>query len=257
MMEVLNEIREDLKTKSTSAELQELVTKLEEKEVRIAALESSLATVDERSKLHDERLNDLEKRIDGVDERRIAILENTVSLLERKCDDHEQVSRKVNLRVVGIEIRDGESPDTLLDIIKVECTKLGLPIDDADFDHCHRNGKIITTAGGRKQTVLLKMRSWRGRNVIYGNRHKFPFKIYNDLTLRRRALLGDANEMIASPDVKRVVEYAMADKNCKLKLKSTSGRYLHFNSIAEFTSAVHGLQNERDGLQDERDELYH
>lgn len=265
VMDVLNEIKEDLKTKSTSTELQELVSKLEEKEVRIVALESSVVSINEQTKLRDDKINELEKQMDLLDtrtrstERQNSLLEHTVSLLERKCDDHEQISRKVNLRFVGIDIKDDETPDTLLATIKAECTKLGLAIDDADFDHCHRNGRINSTGNVRKQTVLLKMRSWRGRNIIYENRRNFPFKIYHDLTLRRKTLLDDANEMIESPDVNRVVDFAMADKNCKLKLKSSNGRYFHFNSLEEFNGTVQRLQNDSMGsgfTHDEKDELF-
>ncbi len=259
IIEILNEIKEELQTKSTSGELQELVTKLEEKEQRIASLESTVTSLTDRmSKL--ERKVELSDAVVADIASKNSILENSNRLLDRKCDDQEQVSRKVNLRFVGIDLKEHETPDSLLACIKAECNRLELDLSDGDFDHCHRNGKIDSTGDKPKQTVLLKMRSWRGRNVIYENRKKFtPIKVFHDLTTRRRKLLAEANEMVRV-GAGNVVDYTFADKNCKLKLKTTDGRFYHFNSNEEFYSVISKLQNDLKGshfADDEKHETFY
>ena len=263
---MLSEIKDELKTKSTSIELQDLVAKLEEKERRLASLELTVSALNEDLKVRDDKISELEKRVSRLDvltnanSCKNAVLENCNKLLERKCDDHEQISRKVNLRLIGIDLKANETPDSLLDDIKAECNRLELGLSDADFDHCHRNGKIDSSSDKQKQAVLLKMRSWRGRNTIYENRKKFTgIKVYHDLTYRRKTLLFETGEMINIHGVSKVADYVMADKNCKLKLKASNGRYFQFNSIEEFTGIVHKLQNDLLGPEfnsAERSELF-
>ena len=106
------------------------------------------------------------------------------------------------------------------------------------------------------------MRSWAARNTLYQSRKKFRFKIGHDLTLRRQKLFTKANELIKSdPDVENVLDFVLADKNCKLKLKAKNGRYYHFNSEEELYATVQKLQHELNDLnllKDEKeDELFH
>ncbi len=238
---------------------------LAEKGERIVAIETSLASMTEENQTRDDKIETLEKKIDELaiinreNEKKINTYNHISLLLERKADDQEQISRKVNLRINGIELSVGETPDSLLGLIKTECTKLNLNLSDADFDHCHRNGKIVTDGDVRTQTVLLKMRSWRGRNIIYEKRGEFPFKVRHDLTFRRMNVLKDANEFASSPDSKNFLEYALADKNCKLKVKSSNGRYYHVNSIEEVRALAMKLQMEAMGSEyanDATDELF-
>ncbi len=265
VMGMLLEIKTDLATKSTSTELQDLVAKINEKEERIVALETSVESMNVQMSKRDEKIDVLEKRIDDLviqhraTERANNILQITSSLLERKCDDHEQISRKVNLRLIGIELKDDETPDTLLTVIKRECEYHNLNLCDADFDHCHRNGKVDRSTDVPKQTILLKMRSWRARDIVFQNRRKFAFKIYHDLTFRRKNLLNDANNFISTVP-EGFVDYALADKNCKLKVKATNGRFYHFNSIEEVYAIFNKLQTEIQMgplfAQDEKDEVF-
>ena len=157
MMEILVAIQEDLKTKATSTELQEIVNKLDEKEERLATLEVKVKYLEDEVKSRDERIDMLAERIDLLENttrKNEHVNLSTAELLSRKIDDQEQVSRKVNLRVVGIKVEENETPDTILSLIKSECARLELGLCDADFDHCHRNGKVVHDGGISKQTVL-------------------------------------------------------------------------------------------------------
>ena len=67
------------------------------------------------------------------------------NLHDRKLDDHEQISQIVNLRLKGIEVIPGDSPERLMDHIKTEVLKLNLDIPDKEFDRCHREGNIYSS----------------------------------------------------------------------------------------------------------------
>ena len=265
----LDEIQQALATKASSQEIQDVLTKLHEKEAQIEALESNVAKLTADIESRDKLLTALNQRIDRLEletssnETKRASLEHLSYLHGRKIDDQEQVSRKVNLRINGIAIQENETPASLLREIKEECKKVDVDVGDGDFDHCHRNGKVYKDAeGNTKQTVLLKMRSWAARDRLYQNRKKFKFKIGHDLTFRRQQLFTKANELIKSdPSFQKMVDYALADKNCKLKLKSKIGKYYHFNSESELYSIVHKLDDanlSREFINDEkRNELFY
>ena len=218
----------------------------------MAAAEKSIQLLEVAVKERDVNIEKLETRVDRLEQlyeesvRQSALVKSTSLLLERKIDDGEQISRKCNLRFVGIKLEKEETPASILNAIKTECKRLDLGIDDSDFDHCHHNGKITTGEDNEsRQTVLLKMRAWNARDKIFQNRHRFQWKIYHDLTKRRKELLDYINDEISNLEnrtVSNVVEYALADKNCKLKVKAKSGRYYHFNSQEEFATIVIRLQ---------------
>ena len=147
-------------------------------------------------------------------------------------------------------------------MIKSECAKLDLGLSDADFDHCHRNGKIQNKDGVDNQTILIKMGSFNARDKMYQNRKRFPFKVGHDLTVERQNLLSAASDPIKfDASVKETVDFVLADRNCKIKLKATNGRYHHFNSLDEFTSVVMKIQNnkesERFQNEEKHDELFY
>ena len=245
MNQSIETIKNNLETKVTSTELKDILTCIAEKDQRISALESTVAALTEGNAERDAKIDKLEKKFDRLTflESRCAILEHSSKLLERKADDLEQNSRKCNLRISGIDLNIGESPDSLLQTIKTECRKLDMKLNDSDFDHCHRNGRIDKRGEKPKQVILLKMRSWSARNLIYQKRKDFPFKVNHDLTARRNNLLTDAIEMIDdNPDL---FQYALADKNCKLKVKSSDGRYHHFSSMCELMALSMKLQVEQ------------
>ena len=93
-------------------------------------------------KSRDETVSKMEERIDRLEheirsnETKRATLEHLSYLNERKIDDQEQVSRKINLRINGIPIKEDETTTSLLGTIKAECERAGVIVDANDFDHC-------------------------------------------------------------------------------------------------------------------------
>ena len=71
--QLIQEIKDDLKTKATEKKLVELRMEIREKNANIEILES-----------------------------KIAILENNLNLLTTKCDNNEQYTRRVSLRINDI-----------------------------------------------------------------------------------------------------------------------------------------------------------
>lgn len=169
---------------------------------------------------------------------------------ERKLDDQEQVSRKINLRIEGIPVRNEDSPRAIMNVIQAEVKKLNIEVPENEFDRVHRVGSYYFDKNGNKQqAVLLKLTFWRTRDVIYENRKRFPFKILPDLTKRRKDLLTFAINAIENGKnrtdeaISRTVDFAMCDQNCHLKVRGKDKSYHSFNSEDEFFSIIVKLDN--------------
>ena len=253
ILNTLSEIQNDLAKKATSEEVNNLLDKLEEKEVRINLLEE---TVNEQKLEIERRVNDIENlqtRVDNL-EKRVGVFGREFSynrvlsdLNSRLIDDQEQVSRKVNLRIDGIEVTPNESTTSLMAHIIAECDKLNLGLIDRDFDRCHRVGPKFTSFNGKQlQSTILKLCSWRARNLLYINRKRLPFKVKHDLTKKRHEILKNVVELIDEDEsVNKVVSFAFADSNCKLKFKTINNKFHCFSSLSEFSTLVVRLSFEQ------------
>jgi hypothetical protein len=190
----------------------------------------------------------LQTRLQRLEEK-IYYQEQVNELHDRKLDDLEQVSRKVNLRLKGIEIFPGDSPVTIMNQIKLEISDLGLEISDGELDRCHRIGKPYMSNHRRQHDVLVKFRTWRSRNTMYQNRKKFSFRVFADLTFRRDNVLQFAKEECKTDEnghpmnmaVNRVVDFVFSDLNCKIKFKSKENRFYGISSEHEFLRLVDRL----------------
>ena len=195
--------------------------------------------------LQQRQICNLQTRVQSL-EARLSFQEHASELHERKLDDLEQVSRKVNLRLKGIVVSPGETPDKIMDTIKSEIHDNGLDVGVQDLDRCHRVGKPYYDNKRQVQDVLVKFRTWSSRNVIYQNRKKFSFHVFADLTSRRVNLLKYARDQISLEDgsVNRVVDFVFSDLNCKIKFKSKDNKFFSVSSKQEFLGLVHRLDNE-------------
>ena len=264
----LDEIIKDLAKKATSEEINDLRELLAEKEKRIVALEKCVMDHKNEAAHRDAQILSLETSYMELQarvltaERRLEYNRVVRDLNSRRIDDHEQISRKVNLKIDGIELAPDENPGSLMDIIKSECNKLNLGLQDSDFDRCHRNGNVYFKDQKKHQSVLLKLCSWRARDVIYQKRKGFPFKVGHDLTKNRREILDYACGTIdEKTSISDVVAFAFADKNCKLKFKTVDDKFYGFSTKEEFLSLIAKISNEQMGevfMNDEaNDELYY
>ena len=212
------------------------------------SLKEIKAFFDDRLTSQQRLINNLTTRVELL-EQRLSYNQHITALHAREIDDLEQVSRMVNVKICGIEVSHQDSPIIIMEKITSEVDKLGIGLNTADFDRCHRVGKKFKRNGSTHQDVMLKLCSWRARDLLFRNRKKLPFFVKADLTTRRGKILESAKEELEKSQgnlddgenagaISRTVQYIFIDENCKLKLKSTSGKYFMFNSMDEFFSIV-------------------
>ena len=173
-------------------------------------------------------------------------------LNKRKIDDQEQFSMKINLRIEGIPLGKNETPATIMSEIQARIKAAGLKIPAHHFDRCHRNGVKKEFNGVSNQSVLLKMCFWRDRDIIYSNRKKLEFKVYPQLTRRRAEILSFAKDRVQEMESDKNIDFVFVDRNCKLSVRSNSGKFHVFNSKVEFMNIVSWISsNDADEIHDE------
>jgi hypothetical protein len=187
----------------------------------------------------------LATRVDEL-EHKMAINAIHMDLLRRRLDDTEQYTRRPNLIVDGIYVTPRESPSTLRRLMLNEIDKLNIDVDDLDIDRVHRHEDPYIDSNGRKvQPVIIRFTSWYCRNELYAKRFDSRFRYRADLTCRRQQILNYARDKVQTcPNLRdNVVEFVAADRNCKLILRSKSGKVLGFSSEIEFDNQLRALDN--------------
>ena len=160
-------------------------------QVNIETIEKSIKEIksnfDEKLKVYNERIDNLQTNVAKIQavinehvinkDIKIRNLEIKVRKLEkfahfnyhiiamqgRKLDDQEQVSRKINLKLTGIEVCRNESSEKIMTKIKDEAFALDLEIG---FDRCHRIGRKYKIGDKFFQPVILKLCSWSSRHLL-------------------------------------------------------------------------------------------
>ena len=222
---MIEKIGAELQGKATSAKLDELIGKIQEK---VAAI------------------NTLANRVTNL-EARLAIVENTNVLLERKCDDLESYTRRQNLRIVGIPEPDdnSETADVCIEKVKEQINLLAdvnLNLDLA-IDRAHRVGPKKDRNGKPVQrAIIVRFTSWRARTHVYSKRKKgkenTDARFYVDLTKRRMDLKKKAMEKTAdNPKVSFV--YGDLNNNICMMLKDWTKKF--FNSEEELDAILQKL----------------
>ena len=154
---------------------------------------------------------------------------------------------------MGIELKRSDNPRELMEHIQKTVAEHEIDVQQFDYDRCHRIGKIYKYKGVTYQNVLLRLRSWTARDIIYKKRKELPIKIQADLTTRRSELLDYANDHVSiDPMAKELVEFVFCDENCKMKIFSKSKRFFPFSSESEFLSILNRLDNETNYSEDFR-----
>ena len=217
---LVENIRDELREKATTAKIEELIVKIDEKDTAISSLKT---------------------RVDNL-EARLAVVENTNQLLERKCDDLESYTRRQNLRIIGIpEPQDGsETADICVQKVKEEIARLEIPINlDAAIDRAHRVGpKKDKTGKTVQRAMIVRFTSWKSRTHVYTNRKKVAnsgTSFYVDLTKRRVDLKKKATEKVNGNEK---VKFAYADMNNNTCLMLKDGSKKFFNSEEELDAIL-------------------
>ena len=199
-----------------------LVNKLIEKDEKIVALENKIMIMEEKIAYNDVRMN----------------------LLERRLDDSEQYTRRTSLRLNGIPYSGKETGEESLNKVKAEVAKLGITIDDCEFDRAHRVGRPKDRDGNmvKERQMIVKFSTFRSRTLVYRNRKAATVtdtnnkvRFYIDQTKRRFELRKMADDYVRDkPDV----DFVFVDINCNLCVRLKNGEYKFFNSREELINIV-------------------
>ena len=252
-----------------------ILTPLREKLTEVFTLISDIEKrFDERFNRHDKIISNLLTRIEYLESRSEYSI-HLANLNKRKIDDNEQQSKKSNLLIEGIPVERNENPTKLLERIKAHISSFCIGVPDNAYDLCHRVGRRHTSTNIIKkpvvaeepetqenvgvpdvtensetsetivhQSILLKMSYRCFRHIVYHHRKMFTeFRVYPQLTNRRRDLLFFAQDEIRN-SYHENVHFVFADKNCKLKIRTKSGRFFGFNSKEEFLSLLNWFHQE-------------
>ena len=156
---------------------------------------------DEIMKKFNEKISEQNAKIEKL-ESIITIHENTIDQLLVKCDDNKQYSRGSCLRIHGVEVKENEDEDGVMNVLEDCYSSLNLQFDANDIDRAHHIGLPYTdkNSGKKVKSIIVRFRSWKacqrfykGRPRYYADSSKKPgFTVSVDLTKRRYLLLTKA-----------------------------------------------------------------
>ena len=172
-------------------------------EERLKALEETLEQkFEKRIKEQDARIEGLKSKVTHLEEK-VTSLNKSLNKLEISIDDGEQYSRRMCLRIDGIDLEsdENENSSSCMENVQKVFEEMGVQVPAVSIDRAHRIGKRFpaTDEKGRKtigqdhQQMIVKFNNWGSRMVCYNNRKKLKNKrIKIDLTKRRLTLLNQA-----------------------------------------------------------------
>ena len=138
-----------------------------------------------------------DERIDVL-EARVAMLESHVQHLQKSHESQEQYSRRLCLRIDGIESPKGgdhEKAEQYLDKVKKVFEELDVELPDAVIGRAHRIGAKKIVKGRSSQQMIVRFTTWRDVSGVYRRKRSKNVKIHLDLTKRRLDLLILANSI--------------------------------------------------------------
>ena len=186
----------------------------------------------------DELLKGLAERLSTMSEE-VSFNSHMCNMYDRLMDDHEQISRKVNLRLEGLQIPETMrySPDEILKFVQCEVRRCGVRVEEEEYESADIDKAAnAENDSDNPQRVILKMGCCLGRNEIFMNRNKLPFEVLPDLTQKREEIFEFAICKVKDLCVQGVVDQVFVDMDCKLKLKTKCGMIFGFSSREEFIS---------------------
>ena len=206
---LIADIKSDLEGKATTNQLDKLFQEIRAKNEKIELLES-----------------------------KVAVLENAVNLLKQKCDDNEQYSRRMSLRITNIALEPNENASKCVEMAVNTLNKIeGVDLQKAEIDRAHRVG---ASRENIPRQMIVKFKDWNTRANVYKNRRSLnDNKEFVDLTKRRFSLKMAAINKVR--DLDDVVDYVFSDINCRLCAKLNNGEFKYFNSEDEFNVIISSL----------------
>ena len=138
--------------------------------------------------------------------------------LEKYCEENEQYSRRVCLRIKNMKKQENESSDRVLEEIKCYFSEANTNIPDACIDCAHRLSKT-------DDTMTVRFTTFRRRTMFYRKRKELKngVKVHLDLTKARLDLLIKASKYVKNLSI---VDFVYADINCQLKIHFSNNNEL-------------------------------
>ena len=185
-------------------------------------------------------------------------LSKILSKLEINIDDGEQYSRRMCLRIDGIDLKSDENENSSSCMEKVQKVfeEMGVQVPAVSIDRAHRIGKRFpaTDEKGSKiigqdhQQMIVKFNNWGSRMMCYNNRKKLKNKrVKIDLTKTRLTLLNQAR---AKTSGKPTIDFVFADVICRLQLRTKSAYFYSFNTMGELEDILTEIEEEVESVSE-------
>ena len=177
---------------------------LKASESRVAHCEDRILNMQRQLDLTHKKYDDELKLLESRHNVAVRKLEHRLAELEYQQDNQEMRSRRWNVRIENIPF-DGspkeETDERLLEKIKEQCEKVGIPLADANVARYHRSSAPTKRDGTLQAQTIVKLSNWKARKLFQAaNRtartKKVKFFCSNDLTKRRHELLQYARGRI-------------------------------------------------------------
>ena len=109
-------------------------------------------------KKFDETISEQNTKIEKL-ESIISNHENTIDQLLVKCDDNEQYSRRIGLRIHGVEVKEKESEDDVINTLGQWYSILDVPFNPNYIDRAHHIGLLYTDnhLGKKIKSIIFKI----------------------------------------------------------------------------------------------------
>ena len=218
--------------------LQKLQKEQEASNKKIDELLKEIKVRDDRIEAFETQVKTLQSRVEAL-ESIVSVQSNTIKLLDRKCDDNEQYSRRMSLRITNIPVEPGENGSKCVEMAINTMNKIeGVQLQLSDIDRAHRVGASRENQTPRQ--MIVKFKDWNTRANVYKKRRSLnDNKVFVDLTRRRFSLKKAAIDKVK--DLDDMVDYVFSDLNCRLCVKLNNGEFKYFNSEDEFNLILSSL----------------
>ena len=154
--------------------------------------------------------------------------------LEKYCEENEQYSRRLCLRIKNMKKQENESFDKVLEAIKCLFSEASINIPDACIDRTHRVSRT-------DDTVIVRFTRFRHRTIRKRKELKNGVKVHLDLTKPGLDLLIKASKYVKNLSN---VDFVYADINCRLKIHFSNNNESFFDSMDDLISKTEGFPNE-------------
>ena len=151
-----------------------LVTRQRLEEMFCKLTEEIIERFEDKFTAQNQKIVDLEEKI--------TLQEKKIENLSIKCDDNEQYSRRLFLRMHRLKYDKNENQNDIVSKISECFSEIGLPYEEAEIDRVNRIGEPYKneSSGLTMKPVIIKFKSGRYGQDVYQN-------LQEDLKMAKRS----------------------------------------------------------------------